>query len=233
MSLVERQTLDEEDHELDMAARDDLTEYRSHIARHKTEQGDFDARELHLLADDIAIVTCDFKMKILSAFFRENQNKFFGKRGTTCIGFMVAHNATDPEAKASGKQCVTFVMMFTDDSLQDEIEVICAKALLYTQFLPSWIDKVHFRADGAGCFSSKLHRAIQPFWKAWTGIDEIVCRISPAGAGKSELDGMFGRVSKISSSACDAGHSYSNSKELLAALEHSLPRASWHQIPSF
>ena len=50
-------------------------------------------------------------------------------------------------------------MMVTDDTLQDENQVIAAKTLLYKEHLPDHIKKVHFVSDGAGCFKSKLHRA--------------------------------------------------------------------------
>ena len=56
-------------------------------------------------------------------------------------------------------------MMVTDDTLQDENQVIAGKTLLYEEHLPEHITKVHFVSDGAGCYKSKLHRTIQPFYK--------------------------------------------------------------------
>ena len=98
-------------------------------------------------------------------------------------------------------------MMFTDDTVQDEWEVLCAKWVVYTH-LASRVSKAIFRADGAGCFRSVLQRAVQPMWFFWTGIVEKVNRISPAGAGKSSLDGMFARVGELLHMAVDMGHSY-------------------------
>jgi hypothetical protein len=80
------------------------------------------------LKDDEAIVTCDFKMKIISCFFRENQKKRFGKRGTTRLGFMITTNATDEESKAKGLKEVTFAMM--------------AKNVVCKEHLPEHITKV-------------------------------------------------------------------------------------------
>ena len=51
-------------------------------------------------------------------------------------------------------------MMVTDDALQDEHQVLAAKALLYREHLPDHIKKVHFTSDGAGYYMSKLHRTI-------------------------------------------------------------------------
>jgi hypothetical protein len=93
--------------------KEDLVEYRSHMARHLSE--DISAADkLENLKDNEAIVTSDYKMKILSCFFRENQKKWFGKRDTSLLGFMITTNLTDEESKAKGLKDVTFVMMVTD-----------------------------------------------------------------------------------------------------------------------
>ena len=126
-------------------------------------------------------------MKILSCFFRENQKKWFGKRGASMLGFMIITNSTDEEEKSKGIKNVIFVMMFTDDCLQDEQEVACAKAIVYQKYLPSHIKKARFTADGAGCFKGQCQHAFQPFWKIWMGIDEVSYRITLAGDGKSCL----------------------------------------------
>jgi hypothetical protein len=47
--------------------KDDLVEFRSHLARHKSEE-EYATNELEDLLDDEAIVTADFQMKILSCF---------------------------------------------------------------------------------------------------------------------------------------------------------------------
>jgi hypothetical protein len=51
--------------------KEDLVEYRSHMARHLSEDVSA-ADKLETLKDDEAIVTLDYKMQILSCFFREN-----------------------------------------------------------------------------------------------------------------------------------------------------------------
>lgn len=109
-------------------------------------------------------------------------------------------------------------MLFTDDTKQDDHAVACAKAEIYRNHLPEHITKVIFRADGAGCFKSAYHRAINKNWKAWVGIEEYVYRITPAGDGKSALDGMFGIMNVILSSAVDAGMSYQDSDSALEAV---------------
>jgi hypothetical protein len=200
--------------------KEDLVEYWSHMARHLSEDVSA-ANKLETLKDDEAIVTSDYKMKILSCFFRENQKKWFGKWGTSLLGFMLTTNSSDKESKAKGLKEVTFVMMVTDDCLQDDWGVACAKGVVYKEYLPKHIKKVHFVSDGAGCFKSQLHRALQPFWILWTGVDEIVCRITPAGDGKSALDGMFGRLNTVLRSAVDMGALYWNSETITRAIEDS------------
>ena len=115
---------------------------------------------------------------------------------------------------------VRFVMLLTDDSLQDEWAVICAKKEVYEKHLPSHIKKVIFVADGASCFSSKIHRAIQSLWNSWTGVDETVYRITVAGGGKSSLDGMFGRFSSCLSTAVDSGMEYRDATGVVGAMEY-------------
>jgi hypothetical protein len=217
--LLALQNLEELSYEI-QCRKADLIEYRSHLARHLSEDKHA-KKELHDLADDEAIVTSDYKMKILACFFRENQKKWFGKRGTSMLGFMITTNSLDEDDKAKGIKQVSFVMMVTDDALQDEHEVACAKSIIYKQYLPPHVRKVRFTSDGAGCFKSQFHRSFQPFWKLWTGIDEISNRITPAGDGKSALDGMFGRLNTILSSAVDGGMSYWNSETIVDAVEAS------------
>lgn len=149
-SILKKQQLAKYDHDI-TAAKEDLLEYRSHLARHKSK-GDFDAKELEELQND-TVVTSDYKMKILSCFFCENQGKWFGKRGTSCLGFMIVTNSiTDGDETKD----MCFVMCLTDDTTQDEWEVLCAKAMIYDKFLPEHISKVKWRSDGASCFNSKL-----------------------------------------------------------------------------
>ena len=78
-----------------------------------------------------------------------------------------------------------------------------------------------FVADGAGCFKLKLHRAIQGFWKYWTGIEEIKNRVTPTGDGKTCLDGIFGRMNKILSNAVDNGASFYNMEEIIDTISES------------
>jgi hypothetical protein len=62
---------------------------------------------------------------------------------------------------------------------------------------------------------------LQPYWKDWVGIEKIVNWISAAGDGKSPLDGMFGRMNAVLSSAIDSGYSYFDSASTLSAIEAS------------
>eukprot|EP00980_Cylindrotheca_fusiformis_P023019 scaffold10054_cov140-Cylindrotheca_fusiformis.AAC.10 len=202
-----------------------LRDFRGHLAR-QTSEAEQAMLESENLQDDTAIVTSDYKMKILACFFRENQKKWFGKRGTTALGFMIVTNPTDPNLKADGIKDVTFVMMVTDDSRQDDWAVACGKSYIYQNHLPHAIKKVIFVADGAGCFKSKLHRAIQGFWANWTGVTEVKYRNTPAGDGKTCLDGMFGRYNTILSTAVDNGASYWNAETILKALDVSNGLAS-------
>jgi hypothetical protein len=157
-------------------------------------------------------------------FFRENQKKWFGKRGTSLLGFMVTTNPRDDEeakAKAKGEKDVFFVMLLTDDTLQDDWEVAVGKRVIYEKYLPSHVTKVCFTSDGAGCFRGQLQRAIQPFWIIWTGIDEILYQITPAGDGKSAVDGMFGRLHVALRSQVNNGDSYYDMETISDTIQNS------------
>jgi hypothetical protein len=219
LELLELQKLEEHLHEINECILN-LKEYRGHLARHVSEDT-YAQSKIDNLADDVAIVTSDYKMKILSCFFRETQKKWFGKRGTNLLGFMITTNALDEADKLQGVKDVEFVFMVTDDCLTDAWEVACAKTTLYEEFLPDHVKRVRFWSDGAGCFKSKTHRVFQPFWKHWTGVDEIELRITPAGNGKSQLDGRFGRLNFVLQGAVDEGHSYYDAPTILNAVQHS------------
>jgi hypothetical protein len=119
--------------------------------------------KINNLADDVAIVTLDYKMKILSCFDSERQKKWFGKQGTNLLGFMITTNLLDKADKLQGVKDVQFVFMVTDNSLTDAWEVTCAKGMVYEEFLPDHVKKVRFWTDGAGCFQCKTHHVFQPF----------------------------------------------------------------------
>ena len=110
-------------------------------------------------------------------------------------------------------------MMVTDDTFQDEQQVLAAKALLYREHLPEHIKKVHLVSDGAGCYKSKLHRTIMLCWESWTGIVELTYRITPAGDGKSVLDGMFARMNNCLATAVNEGGSHYDAETTIEMAE--------------
>ncbi|CAJ1930039.1 unnamed protein product [Cylindrotheca closterium] len=195
-----------------------LREYRGHLAHHTSEEEQAMA-ELENLEDDTAIVTSDYKMKIISCFYRENQRKW--KQGTPMLGFMIVTNSEDALLKEKGVKDVSFVMLATNDACQDDWAVACAKSYVYENHLPDHVKKTIFVADGAGCFRLKLHCVIQPFWEHWVNIREIRFWLTPTGNGKTNLDRMFGRTSIVLSTAVDNGGHYYNSDTILDCIEQS------------
>ena len=104
---MELDLLEEQLHDIELR-KQDFVQYRSHLARHQSEN-DYAKLELENLEDDEAIVTCDYKMKLLACFFRENQKKWFGKRGTTVLGFMICTNSKIEANREKGiKDLVSF-----------------------------------------------------------------------------------------------------------------------------
>jgi hypothetical protein len=200
--VLEKQQIDEMQHEI-VLAKEDLDEYRSHLSRLKTE-ADFDQKELDELADDSAKVISDWKMKLLACYFRENQGRFLGKRGVSLLEFMIASNLRDEESRAAGLKDVRFVMMITDDTLQDDWSAMCTKHEIYSNHLPE--SQVSIRWRGL------LQQYAQPHCSSFLGCldrdrGSRIC-ISPGGGGKSQLDGMFATFGQVMSSSVDSGASY-------------------------
>ena len=203
--------------------RADIIQWRSHIARKFVEEEYF-RKQLQGLQDREAIVVCDWKMKILSMLHRETMNDFFGKRGTSCIGFMTLSHM-DPE---NDEVTSNYHLYFSDDVTQDANQVLAAKACHYNNFITTLFEyvpgspiKVHFQADGAGCFNSNVAKACIPQWRSWTDGRVVECtyRISVNGGGKSSLDGKFGQLGRLLKIAVNNGHDFDDANSILAAYE--------------
>ena len=193
----------------------DLHFYRGHLAR-KHAESEFDAREMADLADGEAIVVCDWKMKILSSFHRENSKRWYGKSGTSCLGFMVITNSETP-----GQKNAMFFFPFTDDGCQDNWSVATGKMIMYAELMPVYFPEVYtsrYRSDGAGCFSSNLSRALQVMWGVWTAVTEKSCRMSISGGGKSQLDGRFAFMNMKMEKGMNSGVSHWNAETTMDAL---------------
>jgi hypothetical protein len=52
------------------------------------------------------------------------------------LGFMITTNPTGPVEKEKGIKEVSFVMLVSDDVLQDEHKVACTKKMLCNNYLP-------------------------------------------------------------------------------------------------
>lgn len=191
-----------------------LNVYRSHLARHLAE-GEYEHDAIANLPRHRAETISDFKCRILSCFFREGQQKFFGKKGTACLGFMVMMKCLTDDTMTDA----IFVYMMSNDTTQDAQFVLSGKYELYKNHLPARITETGFRCDGAGCFSKSLHYLLQHMWKEWTGIAELSTSHSPAGGGKTSLDGGFGRVSDMLHHGVDEGHDIYDAESIVANAE--------------
>ena len=188
--------------------RQNMIDYRAHLIL-KYDEKEAEKEQLIGLTDHQAIVIADWKMKILEAFHRETQVKFFGKRGTSLLGFMVISNDQEIyEMDERRLKNIQFHFFLTDDTTQDNTSVNAAKCILYKKFLPRHVQEVHFRADGAGCFSSNLSKASIVEWERWTGVKEITNTQTPAGGGKTNHDGAFGVAQRRLKACTNTGTSF-------------------------
>ena len=74
------------------------------------------------------------------------------------------------------------------------------------------VTHVHYRADGAGCFSGSVAKAAIITWPQRSGVVESSYKISVPGCGKTRLDGLFGLLTMHLLRQVDAGASYTNAE---------------------
>ena len=79
------------------------------------------------------------EMKILEAYFRENQALFFGKRGCTLLGAMILVNRAG--VKQVEKDVISLYML-TDDTGHGAEQLMAAKAYIYIELLPEVMPQV-------------------------------------------------------------------------------------------
>ena len=165
-----------------------LIDYRAHLV-HKHSEALFDSEFYSNLADDEAVVICDWKMKILSSKFREAQAEWFSKRGMSLLGFEIHLKSENEDERR-----VLYHFFVSDDTTQDTEAVLCAKHYLYMEVLPSYgVKRVKFRSDGAMCFSSKEAKSFITVWDDLAqanskGAYETSYKVSVSGCGKTALD---------------------------------------------
>ena len=166
---------------LDQCKRN-LEEYRAHIFQKIWE----DLEEKHfydkLKPGEVAFVI-DWKMKILAQYHRESMEAFFGKRGFSLLGVMIVFGSESKDKD------VEYHFYLTEDTTQDANNVLAVKQDLYNKLSSRGINKIHFRSDGAKCFSQTLMKTMLPLWKFYANVEELSYYISVAGCGKSPLDG--------------------------------------------
>lgn len=199
--------------------------YRGHIAQ-AIDEAEWDRTFYAKLGEDECIIVFDFKMKILASFYREKQKDWFSKRGFSCLGVMIIfgrkqkQNNNHDNINNEDENDVMYHMFFSNDTTQDAIYVNTVKEFLYKHVLPlHGIKKVHYRADGAGVFISKVAKMAIGLWKDMTGIDEVTYKNNVPGKGKTKLDGAFGKMTQHLHRKVDEGNSFNSAEELFQLMK--------------
>jgi len=138
--------------------------------------------------------------------------RFFGKKGFSCLGFMVVIGSNDENKE------VKYFFFLSEDTCQDINSVLAAKMILYDEILPKeGVSKVHFTADGAACFSQSLLKACMPLWKTWTKgkIDEVSFKISVPDVERQTLIPYLHMITTLVA----MGYSFTMPDELLHIFE--------------
>ena len=214
-----------------MVAVNNLKRHRSHTARKKIE-ADASRKRMNTLQPNEAIVVADFKQKILQAYFRENQLKYFAKRGISCLGFMIlTRPQCDDESETPDEYLdASFILLFSNETTQDALFINAAKNYIYNEVLDTKFSgletpiQVKYVSDGAGAFNCNVAKACMPYWHSWTDgkVEEIEVRVSVSGDGKTALDGLFGVfTAKMSQSIANQNGDITDAESLLSNFEAS------------
>lgn len=110
--------------------QNNLRDFRAHICQ-KEDEAIYERHTLRSMKNYEVMVISDYKMKILPAQFREPQKNYFGKRGFSCLGFMVIYPSRSLSERGE-KVTIEYHFMFSNDTTQDAHAVICAKTALYS-----------------------------------------------------------------------------------------------------
>jgi hypothetical protein len=190
-----------------------LLEYVGHLVRSKREDALAALRRDKLEIGE-AIVTTDWKMKLLSMMFREASKEWYGKKGISCIGVMVLQRVPDnidrnvlgcSDMPNDARFLVSFYDLITDDPKQDAYSVSCAKMQVYTSLRDHPVEelrvtKIFQEEDGAGCFAGQWGRNSIRHYKEWTKHNDGRCvsvlavSFGEAQCNKSFLDTHFSYV---------------------------------------
>ena len=91
--------------------------------------------------------------------------------------------------------------------------------------------KVHYRADGAGVFISKMAKMAIGLWDKLTGVFEATYKTNVPGKGKTKLDGKFGKMTQHLHRIIDEGGSFDTAEELYELLrQHPLEHTEYHLL---
>ena len=187
--------------------------YLGHMVRSKREEVMRKERRADLKEGE-AIITCDWKMKLLSMMFREGSKEWYGKKGICCIGLMVLQRVpADINASVLGKSqpiedhfMVSFYDLITDDPKQCAYAVACAKMKVLSSLRDHVqeelrIHTVYQEEDGAGCFSGVYGRNVMRHYNLWTldvesnrSVDVVAVSFGEPQTNKSFLDTHFAYI---------------------------------------
>ena len=148
-------------------ALDELDLYRGHLVKVKWEK-EADVKEAQNLTATQALLIFDWKMKIKSCAYRQSQSAWFAQRGLSLHGAMLlmkpapgleAHQTQDGTLDDDDLQ-MFFVDILSDDTTQDGQATLCCleETLKIIKKKFPHLTEVIVRADGAGCYKSKMTR---------------------------------------------------------------------------
>lgn len=185
--------------------------YLRHILRCRVQQRYIDRMIMEIaMRTGHALVTLDFKMKILPLRHRGTQQDYFGDRGLCFHGcclyvnfgeYTIKLDLSDLEVKAeTAYQDAQTYYMFDlpkDISAQDAAAVVCileAVVARIKQLFPR-MESLSFRTDNASCYASSLVMLFAPYICKQYGLRAVELVHNESGDGKTTLDGAFGVVS--------------------------------------
>jgi hypothetical protein len=148
-------------------ALDELDLYRGHLVKVRWEK-EQDVAEAENLTSTQGLFVFDWKMKIKSCAYRHSQSAWFAQRGLSLHGAMLlmkpapgleAHQ-TQHGTLDDGDLQMFFIDILSDDTTQDGQATLCCldETLKIVKKRFPHLTEILVRADGAGCYKSKMTR---------------------------------------------------------------------------
>ena len=217
--------------------------FKAHVAVKASEE-EYATAEDAALPYHTAILTSDFKQRLMNALYRMGMRNYYGQASVaSLLGYMMTSNKPReggcrlPGCTTAGcdstlglsptepmEKEVRFVVMLSNDLKQDGYFVSCGDHHVQTDWVKEkapHVAAIRMRKDGAGYFRSNFSRcATVLFGHEWEGcLPKEADSVTPPGGGKTKLDSTcFSRTSNALAVGLSSGIDRTDADSAIATI---------------